>query len=128
MNWKFSGATGGFYPADSLDEYPYLPVDLVDVSAERKAELMLTEPGAKMIVADVDGNPVVVDRPGPTDAELASTARAMRDQLLGATDWMQLPDVPAATKEKYVAYGQALRDLSEQAGFPDTVDLPKFPT
>lgn len=45
MDWKFSSATGGFYPSDSLDEYPNLPADLVDVSGSRKAELLQAEAG-----------------------------------------------------------------------------------
>lgn len=127
MDWKFSAATDGFYPADSLDDCPNLPGDLVDVSAERKAELMLAEPAGKMIIAGADGNPVVVDRPSPTDAERAATARTIRDQLLSATDWTQLPDLPAPTKEKYVAYRQALRNLPGQAGFPGMVNFPELP-
>lgn len=127
MDWKFSSTTGGFYPADSLDEYPNLPGDLVDVSAERKAELMLSEPAGKLIIADADGNPVVVDRPGPTDAELAATARAVRDELLRATDWTQLPDAPTATRDRFLVYRQALRDVSTQPGFPHTVNFPSCP-
>lgn len=40
--------------------------------------------------------------------------RAERDQLLSATDWTQLPDVPQATQELYRAYRQELRDITQQ--------------
>lgn len=46
--------------------------------------------------------------------------RARRDQLLQASDWTQLPDVPLETKEVWAAYRQALRDVTEQ---PDPFNI-----
>lgn len=40
--------------------------------------------------------------------------RAKRNQLLAASDWTQLPDVPLATKEAWAIYRQALRDITLQ--------------
>lgn len=40
--------------------------------------------------------------------------RAERNQLLTASDWTQLPDVPLATKDAWADYRQALRDITEQ--------------
>jgi len=69
--------------------------------------------------------------PQPSAEELAvkaaAEARALRDQLLAATDWTQMPDVPQATKEKWAAYRQALRDVPQQAGFPNVVQWPTKP-
>jgi hypothetical protein len=53
--------------------------------------------------------------------------RKQRDELLSACDWTQLPDVPDETKVAWAAYRQALRDLPEQPGFPDSVDWPVLP-
>jgi hypothetical protein len=79
MDWKFSAATGGFYPADSLDDYPNLPVDLVDVSAEQYDALQLSQiRGGLRIVPDGNGFPVAREKLPPTQAELKQS----RDVLL----------------------------------------------
>ncbi len=54
-------------------------------------------------------------------------ARAKRLQLLSASDWTQLPDVPLATKETWATYRQALRDITDQPGFPVDVIWPASP-
>lgn len=46
--------------------------------------------------------------------------RDKRNQLLAASDWTQLPDVPLATKEAWAIYRQALRDITEQ---PDPFNI-----
>lgn len=55
--------------------------------------------------------------------------RMQRDTTLRASDWTQSPDSPltAAQKTAWAAYRQALRDVPEQAGFPDTIDWPTAP-
>lgn len=53
--------------------------------------------------------------------------RQQRDQLLAATDWTQLSDVPQAIKDKYAAYRQALRDVPQQPGFPNNIQWPVKP-
>ena len=57
-------------------------------------------------------------------------ARAQRDKLLANTDWTQVLDAPidSATREAYRAYRQALRDIPEQEGFPDTITWPELPS
>lgn len=64
----------------------------------------------------------------PVDLEaLSKEIRAERDQNLLSTDWTQASDVPQATKDKYATYRQALRDIPQQAGFPQTVVWPTQP-
>ncbi len=53
--------------------------------------------------------------------------RAKRDRLIAATDWTQLPDVPLATKEAWIAYRQALRDVTNQPD-PFNIVWPESPT
>jgi hypothetical protein len=53
--------------------------------------------------------------------------RQRRNVLLTETDWTQLPDVPATIREAYMAYRQALRDISKQEGFPDNIIWPIKP-
>jgi len=58
------------------------------------------------------------------EAEAEAMARVQRDQLLAASDWTQLPDVPLATKDAWAAYRQALRDLPEHPDWPHIQDWP----
>ena len=54
-------------------------------------------------------------------------ARAERDRLLAATDWMMLPDAPLTDAERAeaLAYRQALRDAPQQSGFRELrVEVP----
>ena len=53
--------------------------------------------------------------------------RSKRNQLLQESDWTQLPDVPIATKDAWAVYRQALRDITEQPGFPFDVVWPQPP-
>lgn len=55
--------------------------------------------------------------------QLAQSERSRRDDLLMASDRYMLPDFPnkpAGVEE----YRQALRDVTEQAGFPENIDWP----
>lgn len=54
------------------------------------------------------------------------TALNQRSRLLAATDWTQLPDIAEATRVKYQAYRQALRDITLQQGYPDTIVWPEL--
>lgn len=51
-----------------------------------------------------------------------------RHRLLLDSDWTQLPDVPLATKELWAAYRQALRDITDQPGYPMNVVWPTAPS
>jgi hypothetical protein len=61
----------------------------------------------------------------------ASGVRSERTTLLAAVDYITAPDVwPSLTSEKqaeWVTYRQYLRDIPEQAGFPNDVVWPVKP-
>jgi hypothetical protein len=56
----------------------------------------------------------------------ANTLRT-RDFLLIQSDWTMLPDAPT-DKKAWKAYRQALRDITQQPGFPDNIVWPTKPT
>jgi hypothetical protein len=62
----------------------------------------------------------------PVEVKISQT-KFVRDSLLSQSDWTQLPDVPAATKDKWKAYRQALRDITAQKTFPESVVWPTSP-
>jgi hypothetical protein len=64
----------------------------------------------------------------PTDEDIADRVRGERNMRLLTSDWTQLPDVPVETKEQWAIYRQALRDVTNQPGFPHDVVWPVAPT
>ncbi|MGE4191776.1 MAG: tail fiber assembly protein [Pseudodesulfovibrio sp.] len=63
------------------------------------------------------------------EADAAMTVRAERDALLTACDWTLLRDAPLSTEQvaEWAAYRQELRDVPQQAGFPQAVTWPEAP-
>lgn len=57
----------------------------------------------------------------------AQDAREKRGDMLLASDWTQLPDAPIQNKIAWTTYRQALRDITSQPGFPETISWPEKP-
>jgi|GEM_PF-1196292 len=59
----------------------------------------------------------------------SANVRSQRDTLLDECDWTQVADAPLTTEEvaEWTTYRQALRDIPQQVGFPETVDWPVEP-
>lgn len=60
-----------------------------------------------------------------TPPDPADEARFMRDRLLVETDWWAMSDRTMTAEQ--TAYRQALRDITDQAGFPDNIVWPTKP-
>ena len=56
--------------------------------------------------------------------------RSQRDGLLEETDWIVIKylDIGEPVPQEWSDYRQALRDITEQDGFPGNVDWPEEPT
>lgn len=71
--------------------------------------------------------------PTPTPDQLADTARAERDRLIESVRWrierhsdeLALGREPTEPLEPLLQYTQALRDVPQQAGFPESVEWPQ---
>ena len=59
------------------------------------------------------------------DVETENFIRSERDRLLRETDWMALSDT--VMTESWAIYRQKLRDVTQQAGFPDNITWPTKP-
>jgi hypothetical protein len=60
------------------------------------------------------------------DAEQAKSVRQQRGEKLKDSDWTQLAD-STANKTAWATYRQALRDVTQQSGFPWTITWPAQP-
>jgi hypothetical protein len=66
------------------------------------------------------------DFPNATNDQKWEQIRHWRNTELSNTDWTQLTDAPV-DKVAWATYREALRDLPEQGGEADEVDLPIKP-
>ena len=91
-----------------------------------------------LVVVDKGDYLEAVNPPEPTDEQKAAEARAERDRRINAIRWRieryQTQEAAGLettdTAENYKAillYVQALRDVPEQAGFPDAIEWPEEP-
>ena len=70
----------------------------------------------------------------PTAEQLADTARAERDRLIESVRWrierhsdeLELGIEPTEPLEPLLQYVQELRDVPQQAGFPEAVEWPQL--
>jgi hypothetical protein len=60
------------------------------------------------------------------DAQQAKSVRATRNQKLVDSDWTQVADAPV-DKAAWATYRKALRDVTQQSGFPWTITWPTQP-
>lgn len=54
-------------------------------------------------------------------------ALVKRFNMLCASDWTQLPDVPVYNRPDWIEYRQKLRDLPDQIGWPTSIIWPQPP-
>jgi len=60
-------------------------------------------------------------------SQLGSVAREQRNRLLADSDWTQVLDYAKADQQDWTAYRKALRDVTKQDGFPETIVWPSLP-
>lgn len=60
---------------------------------------------------------------------IESEVKAKRNTLLSASDWTQLPNGPLTSEKQqaWATYRQALRDITNQPGYPTNVEWPTAP-
>lgn len=106
----------------------YLPVVVIEESTAEKPIVKYREVNGQ-IEQYAEAAPVP-SVPEPTEEQQEMQVRAARNSLLDLCDWTQLPDAPltAEKKQAWAEYRQALRDVPEQAGFPENVVWPSTPS
>lgn len=113
--------------AELLEADGYLPVVVIEEPTAEKPIVKYRDVNGQ-IEQYAEAAPVP-SVPEPTEEQQEMQVRAQRNSLLTLCDWTQLPDAPLTTEQKqeWAEYRQALRDIPEQAGFPDAVVWPTMP-
>jgi hypothetical protein len=124
----YSDTIKGFYHDDLSSGTP--PSDAIEITNEQWKNLINGVNTYKQKIELVDGMPTLVGDPYIFDPTvvLPFNIRLDRDYLLQQCDWTQQPDVPEVTRNKWKDYRQALRDVPQQSGFPNTIVWPVKPT
>jgi len=124
-----------FYDAETgvLQRGAMLLSNDADVEANTPAGHIATQLDADPMTQRVDvatGQLVPYTPPPVVRSWDAPTARAERDQRLAACDWvvMRAMETGTAVPAAWLAYRAALRDLTQQPGFPASIDWPTPPT
>ncbi len=127
MNIFYSPSQRGFYSVEINGDN--IPADVVEITVDEHAALIAGQAAGQRIVSGAGGKPMLADPPEPTDAELADSARAQRDALLRASDWVALRAMETGTPvpAEWAAYRQLLRDVPQQEAFPVQVEWPQPP-
>lgn len=126
---RFSGEYTGTVNAweDQLDPGNYLlPANATFLEPpEPLSGKYVSFNGTAWTQVDIPTPPAPPTPPPPTADEL----RNERNNLLFASDWTQLGDIPLTTgkKAEWATYRQALRNVPQQPGFPTTVTWPTKP-
>lgn len=148
MTKAYQYDASGYY-AGEVEDYGLLPNNATYTAPKAKEGYIPRWTGAKWEQVEdhkgkqgyVDGQPHTVaeygplpkgwsDTPPPPSAkEKATQARAQRDSLIAATDYLLMPDYPVSEEKRktVTAYRQALRDVTKQPGFPGAITWPEAP-
>lgn len=128
LAYNYSEVTGAYLGFEEADESPLEPgVFLLPAYSTaiappaQQAGFVRTWTGSEWIQEPI---PVA---PAPPEPDLAELARTQRNALLADSDFSQLTDVPLSNRSEWATYRQALRDVPEQAGFPETINWPTKP-
>ena len=120
----YSKTTKGFYSEEIHGTN--IPSDCVQISSETHQRLLEDQSHGKQIVPDEKGYPITIIPPAvlPTWEQI----RSQRDFLLKETDWVVLGDSnPKPSKEDWLTYRQALRDIPSTFKTPEEVVWPEKP-
>lgn len=121
----FSRATKGFY-IEEINKN--IPDDVVEISHEKYEELLNKSYNCQIEI-DENGYPFSGKEIQIKQDDIKEEVLIKRNILLQNTDWTILPDAPftKAQKDEWKVYRQALRDITEQEGFPENVVFPEAP-
>lgn len=89
-------------------------VDYINVPVSNLSELGLSSTEINQILVDENTK------------NTQSEVMFLRQKLLAESDFYVMPDYPMDDKTKVESYRQALRDITQQAGYPFEIDWPEI--
>lgn len=121
----FSRSTKGFY-IEEINKN--VPDDVVEISHEKYEELLNKSYNCRIEI-DENGFPYSGKEIEIKQDDAKEEVIIKRNILLSESDWTILPDAPftKVQKDEWKIYRQALRDITEQEGFPENVVFPEAP-
>lgn len=124
MNQYFySPSKRGFYNTQTPKNY--IPEDVVEITETYWKDLLALQSRGKVIQPNEEGYPVAVNYEHTITWE---QIRQQRDDLLKRSDWVVLEDSnPKPSKEAWLEYRQALREVPQNFSSPDKVTWPLMP-
>lgn len=135
MSIFFCAETGGFY----LPGMQPAALVCVEITNATHAELRAQNAAGKIISAGVDGTPIAIDPPPPSEEQIAAKERAWRDAQLSLAsvmrdrhrDQVEIGVATTLSSELFtelLMYMQALRDWPQTSDFPDSLYRPVPPS
>jgi hypothetical protein len=108
----YAKSTNGFYIASINGDN--IPEDAVEITEAEHATLLEGQSLGKVITADGEGRPILIDPPAPTDDYLKARCKSQAKSRLAETDFCELPSVRAVITngEEMDAYRTAVRALA----------------
>jgi hypothetical protein len=125
----YSDSSKGFYHKEIHGNN--IPEDCVEISKEEYNDLLKEIYQNNKQIEVVGGKISVIEKNKSVNKEeLILKIAAKRNDLLSKSDWTILPDAPFTQEQQnsWREYRQALRDITEQEGYPETVVFPEPPT
>jgi hypothetical protein len=125
MKYLYSPSTGGFYLKEIHGDK--IPNDTIEITAKEHKTLFDGQAKGGTIICGNDGRPEVKMPNEPSNNDKEKFIRIKRNALLQESDWTQLEDSPMKGNQAWLDYRQALRDITLQDGFPESVNWPVKP-
>lgn len=120
----YSPTTRGFYSDDIHKTPAERPEDCFEIEEQQLRNLLDAQEAGQLISWDAETKEFKTSPPLITMMSI----RMSRNVKLRNSDWTQMLDVPEATRSKWAAYRQELRDLPQQfEGRPSEVVWPDAP-
>lgn len=115
-----------------------MPGDVIPISEDVYQAVIANPTPGKLRDHDADGQPILVDPPPASAAELAEMERLWRDAELAGITWLrerhrdqqEIGTATTLSAEQFaelLVYMQQLRDWPQSEAFPSTVQRPAAP-
>ncbi|WP_420996251.1 tail fiber assembly protein [Cupriavidus sp. 30B13] len=126
------------YYSDDIHTPEQIPAGAIALTDDAYMALLDGQAAGKRGKVTSEGEPILVDPPPPTLAQLSERARVKRDELLraaadkiaplqDAVDLSEATDAERARLQGWKRYRVDMNRIDQQPGFPQAIDWPEAP-